>query len=377
MLRCGSFPVLQRSLPGAALFSTRFVSTLLVAFAASLLAARSPAHDDADERPGIVVDEFVFEAAPFPECHASTIVETSSGLVVAWFGGTEEKDPDVEIWVSRHRDGDWTAPVSVADGVQPDGQRHPCWNPVLVRTADRLSLYYKVGPSPSTWWGMVKHSTDDGATWSAATRLPEGILGPIRNKPIRTADGILLSGSSTEHDGWRVHVERSSDDGATWSASGPLNDRGERESIQPTFLTLPDGVIRMLCRAKSAGRITAADSRDGGVSWSELTTIGLPNPNSGIDAVTFAPGRHALVYNHTPRGRSPLNLALSEDGSTWSAALVLVEQAGGEFSYPAIIATADGHLHITYTWKRQRIRHVEIDPARVELRPIVDGVWPE
>jgi len=366
-----------RSLRRSALAKLAFVAFLFVALVAAPAAAQSGSGGDASERGGVIVDEFIYDDAPFPECHASTIVETPSGLVVAWFGGTREKDPDVEIWVSRRQEGAWSAPVSVADGVQASGERYPCWNPVLVQHADRLSLYYKVGPSPSEWWGMVKHSTDDGATWSDASRLAEGILGPIRNKPIRTADGAWLSGSSSEHDGWRVHIERSNDDGATWIASEALNDRGELESIQPTFLTLPDGVIRMLCRAKTAGRITTADSRDGGATWTGLATIELPNPNSGIDAVTFAPGRHALVYNHTPRGRSPLNLALSDDGSNWSAARVLVEEAGAEFSYPAIIATADGHLHITYTWKRQRIRHVEIDPSRLELRPIVDGVWPE
>jgi predicted neuraminidase len=102
----------------------------------------------------------------------------------------------------------------------------------------------------------------------------------------------------------------------------------------------------------------------------------LPNPNSGIDAVTLKDGRHLLVYNHTAKGRTPLNLAISPDGTKWEAALVL-ESEPGEYSYPAIIQTRDGLVHITYTWKRQRVRHVVIDPAQLKTRPIADGVWPK
>src|SRR5689334_136238 len=80
----------------------------------------------------VLKSEFIFETAPFPSCHASTIAETASGLVAAWFGGTAEKNRDVGIWLSRHDGKSWSAPVEVVNGIQPDGQtRYPCWNPVL------------------------------------------------------------------------------------------------------------------------------------------------------------------------------------------------------------------------------------------------------
>src|SRR4051794_26734853 len=103
--------------------------------------------------PGVVLSEFIFEKAAFPQCHASTIALTKTGLVAAWFGGKEEKAPDVGIWVARHVDGQWTAPVEVANGQQPDGKREPCWNPVLFQPKDSpLLLFYKVGPNPGKWW---------------------------------------------------------------------------------------------------------------------------------------------------------------------------------------------------------------------------------
>ena len=114
----------------------------------------------------------------------------------------------------------------------------------------------------------------------------------------------------------------------------------------------------------------------GAKTWGGMSLMELPNPNSGTDAVTLRDNRHLLVYNHTARGRSPLNLAVSQDGKTWQAALVLEDEPKAEFSYPAIIQTKDGLVHITYTWKRQRVKHAIIDPAKLAPRDMISGEWP-
>src|SRR5688500_5036766 len=204
--------------------------------------------------PAIVTSEFVYETAPFPQCHASTIAEGKAGLVCAWFGGKKEKAPDVGIWLSRHAEGKWTAPVEVANGVQPDGTRHPCWNPVLFQPAKGpMILFYKVGPDPEKWWGLTRTSEDGGATWSEATRLAEGILGPIKNKPVQLKDGAILSPTSTEHDGWRVHFERSADGGKTWAASAPVHDGKAIGAIQPSILFLGGDRLLAIGRTRSHG----------------------------------------------------------------------------------------------------------------------------
>ena len=106
-----------------------------------------------------------------------------------------------------------------------------------------------------------------------------------------------------------------------------------------------------------------------------MSLIALPNPSAGTDAITLADGRHLIVYNHTPKGRTPLNVAVSSDGKLWAAALVL-ESEPGEYSYPAVIQAADGLIHVTYTWKRQRIKHAVLDPKRLQAVPMPDGMWP-
>jgi predicted neuraminidase len=331
--------------------------------------------------PAIVRSEFLFETAPFPSVHASTIVETREGLVAAWFGGTREGASDVGIWLSRQVKGSWTAPVEVANGIQADGARHPCWNPVLFRNADdSIRLFFKVGPSPRAWWGMSTTSADNGRTWSRPERLPDGVLGPIKNKPVTLADGTIISPSSTESEDkpslWRLHFERSSDGGRTWTIVRPAVTPGapELHSIQPSLLLHSGGRLQAVGRTRSQ-RIFETWSDDGGRTWNGVTLTDLPNPSAGTDAVTLRDGRHLLVYNHTPKGRSPLNVAVSRDGKAWDAALVL-ERDPGEYSYPAIIQTSDGMVHITYTWRREKIRHVTVDPAKLQSVRIAGGEWP-
>ena len=335
---------------------------------------------DIPEQPGYLFGEFIYETAPFPSCHASTIAESGGDLVAAWFGGTDEGNPDVGIWISRHQGDKWTPPIEAANGLQPDGNRWPCWNPVLFQpSSGPLLLFYKVGPSPRAWWGMLRTSADRGRTWTGARRLPDGILGPIKNKPVQLRGGALLCGSSTESEGqpsvWRVHFERSADLGATWERIGPVNDGTAFSAIQPSILLL--GGIRLQAVGRTRqGRIFQIISEDDGRSWGQMTASSLPNPNSGTDALTMRDGRHLIVYNHTGRGRSPLNVAVSADAREWRAALVL-ENTPGEYSYPAVIQARDGKVHITYTWNRKLIRHVAVDPAKLMPRDMPSGNWPQ
>jgi predicted neuraminidase len=331
-------------------------------FAAPLAGQSSVAH------PSIVRSEFIYTAASFPSAHASTIAETSQGLVAAWFGGSHEGGDDVAIWLSRLVGGRWTAPVTVATGEQADGKRFPCWNPVLAPwPGGTLRLFYKVGPSPATWWGMWSASRDGGATWSRAARLPDGILGPIKNKPVQLPGGVIVSGSSSESVGddsrWRIHFELTADSGRTWTRVVPrsLPDRPEIEAIQPAILLHGGSALHALGRTR-AGYVFETWSADGGRSWGALSLTRIPNPNAGIDAVALRDGRFLLVYNHTRQGRSPLNVAISPDGRAWSA-LFELESDPGEYSYPAVIQARDGMVHVTYTWNRNRIMHVVLDPA--------------
>ena len=311
---------------------------------------------------------YPLDAKPTAQCHASTIAEFAGGLVAAWFGGPHENHRDVGIWVAHWAGDRWGAPVEVATGIESADVRYPCWNPVLFQPRNGpLMLFYKVGLSPSEWWGMLITSADGGHTWSEPRRLGDGPLGPlagpIKNKPIQLSDGTILCPTSTEFDGWRVHFERTRDLGQTWEIIGPINDGKEFGAIQPSILTHAEGRLQVLCRSRQ-GAITQSWSEDNGDSWSAMTATELPNPNSGTDAVTLADGLHVLIYNHTAEKRYPLNVATSCDGLHWEMKLVL-EDTPGEYSYPAVIQTSDGRVHFSYTYKRQSVMHAVVDPEEL------------
>ena len=334
---------------------------------------------------GAVVED-IFTTASFPKCHASTVIELSNGdIMSAWFGGTDEGNPDTGIWASRRSGGKWSPPVEVVK--EPNVAMY---NPVLFYTKDhRLWLYYKFGVHPMSWTGGRMSSDDDGKTWSKPEHLPAGLYGPIRAKPLVMADGTIVSGTSVEsYRSWAAWIERSSDNGKTWTKFGPITvvpvssgveaggappkavpgsgewDRTEG-IIQPSVISMGGRKLRLYARSTSrTGKICIADSNDGGVTWTQASPIEVPNPNSGIDTVALKDSRVVLVYNNTPRGRTPLNLAVSDDGKQFRMFQTLEDQPG-EYSYPAMIQASNGDLLITYTWKRTRIRYVRVALSEV------------
>lgn len=320
---------------------------------------------------------FVEGDVPFRSCHASTIAELDNGdLVVAYFGGSYEGCEDVCIWVSRkgQNAAEWSAPIMAADGVLSDTLRKACYNPVLqLMPNGELWLFFKIGSCVADWTGWLTKSLDGGKTWSAREALPEGFLGPIKNKPLLMGDKLLCP-SSTEKDGWRIHFEILDLKTGQWHKVGPVKgamalttmdinkpDAQPQEimCIQPALLQMADGALKALCRTKN-GKLATTTSYDGGETWSEVVLTDLPSNNSGIDAVTLSDGRHMLVYN--PKSvmpgeefgsRRPLNIAVSDDSEHWD--IIFNEDSPGELSYPAIIQGHNGHIYITYTFHRKRI----------------------
>lgn len=334
----------------------------------------------------VIENQFLYTHAPFPQAHAATIAETQKGdLVAAFFGGTHERHPDVCIYVCRKPKGakTWTAPEKVADGIVNDTLRYACWNPVLFQTEGKkgdLLLFYKTGPNVAGWTGYLKRSSDGGKTWSEPEKMPDGLLGAVKNKPV-SAGHRIVSPSSTESGGWKMHFEISDDGGKSWRKTAPTEsdssvltaDRLKKSprrrpiyAIQPAILKLADGRLMAIGRSRNA-KIAATYSSDNGDTWSRIQLTELPNNNSGIDAVTLSDGRHILVYNDfetidgTPKGvRTPLRVAVSDDGEHWVNLLTLEDSPIGQYSYPSVIEGKDGTLHIVYTWRRERIKYQQI-----------------
>ena len=246
------------------------------------------------------------------------------------------------------------------------------------RATPPTMLFFKVGPNPREWWGEVMFSYDGGRSFRDRRRLPEGIDGPVRSKPMLLADGSLLCPSSTEHDhDWRMHFEvltnvEHPELGSSWQRFEP--EEQSFQVIQPTLLRHASGDIQALVAIEAFKDLHGHFKRQRSHMDQACRLLGCPIPIAVLKALTLSDGRHLLLYNHSLAASaktagvhgSSLNLVISDDGETWRDVATIEEVDKGELSYPAMIQTTDGKVHMTYTWKRQRVRHVVIDPSSVE-----------
>lgn len=312
------------------------------------------------KNPAVLKDEFLYDFAPFPQAHASTVLELKNGdLLASYFGGTKERNPDVCIWVSRKAKGSdhWSAPTLAGDGVfrlgsadallggvsgindsttsaalgpikdhpeyqyHYDGNKHPlcrvadiqhlkrkaCWNPVLFQMPNGdIWLFYKVGTTVDDWQGCAVISHDGGKTWGKREMLPKGFIGPVKNKPIILGNR-LICGASTEAKGWKFHVELYDLRTKEWKYVGPVESTEAVKTddkkmhpidcIQPSILKLKDGRLKVLMRTHN-GFLAQSYSSDNGETWTPVTLSDIPNNESGTDAVTLQDGRQILIYNN-------------------------------------------------------------------------------
>lgn len=335
------------------------------------------------------VREFITaDNKPFDSAHASTLIELKDGnILAAWFGGSWEKGSDVAIWTAAREHNTWQAPVKTVDT-----RAIAMWNPILFRKADgAILLFYKVGKEISEWVTWYVESRDEGKTFSEPKELVPGDIGgrgPVKNKPIRLRNGVVLAPASLEGDLWDGYVDISRDDCKTWEMSEPVPlkrvaivNKGVANTqmidrpydrhyiygkgiIQPTLWEDEEGKVHMLCRSTSS-RIIRSDSADGGKTWCLAYDTGLPNNNSGIDLVKCQNGDLILVYN--PREnlpnyykgpRTPLCVALSKDNGKTFEEICVLENQPGDYCYPAVICNEQNKVMITYTCNREKIVYV-------------------
>ena len=303
--------------------------------------------------------------------HAATLVEYKPNkIMAAWFGGSYEGAKDVAIYTSKLEGNAWSKPQLVIKPAIIKGDTLACWNPVLFKskTTKKLYLFYKVGKNPREWFGAMVTSLDNGNSWSSPKYLPDGFLGPIRNKAIEVNPGVILCGSSTEsveNNQWRAHLEIYNELTDSWSKISIPNDR-EYDIIQPTILEHSNKKLQLLFRSKH-NKLVTSWSVNNGQTWTNAEIIDVVNSNSGIDALSLSKHSFLLVNNPLLQGkdwfygRNILDVEYSIDGVKWEKLLDLENQKEGEFSYPAIIQTANGKIHIVYTYNRKYIKYVSFE----------------
>jgi predicted neuraminidase len=337
--------------------------------------------------PASVPDGFEIEArtassGATPSVHSATAVAIEGGKILAlWYGGSREGAKDVAILkaVFDPESGSWSEEerVTTREETSSDLGRYvkKLGNPVVARDATgRLWLFY-VSVSAGGWSGSAVNfriSDDGGSTWGRARRL---VTSPflnlstlVRGPAVLCQDGSLWLPVYHEFIGKFGELLRLSPGGKVLDKI--RLSRG-RSSLQPVVVPFgPRDAIALLRRSGSSPpRILSAETGDGGLTWTELRPTPLPNPDAAVAALALGGvGPLLVAYNDSETGRSSLELAASLDRGRSFRVLRSLDplpgtEPGAELSYPWLLESSNGDLHLLYSWNRRRILHVRL-PSR-------------
>jgi len=322
--------------------------------------------EDSEPQEGVLDSGLIFDHGPdLPSSHASTIYAMPDGTVMAaWYSGSAEANRDVAVYGSRYKDGEWSKPEVIADTPgKPEG------NPVLWTDKDDKVWLFFVTIHGFGWnWAKIKYRTSDdaGETWGPVVMLRNKRGWMTRNHPIYLSDGSILLPLYSENK-WCSEFMKSRDGGQSWEHISEVCSRPG--NIQAAVVELDDGTLYSTMRTggrKGKGRVWETRSSDGGVTWSGPTRTKLPNPNAGTDMIELPSGRLLIAYNDSLYHRTPLSLAVSDDGGKSWRKVRDVEHDEGEYSYPSLCLDEEGNIHLTYTYRRISIKHVKFSEEWVK-----------
>ncbi|MFO8058168.1 MAG: sialidase family protein, partial [bacterium] len=285
---------------------------------------------------GLLMSGLIFPPTDrLPSNHGSSIYQMPDGTVMsAWYAASE-------------------GPRVIAD---TPGKSEG--NPVLFADGGTTWLFYVTIHGLGWNWAKIKYRTseDSGRTWSDVRILRNKRGWMTRNHPVKLSDGRILLPLYSENKWCSEFME--SEDGHNWEhvaevCSNPGN-------IQASVVELSPGNLYATMRTGDSWfkekRVWETRSHDGGRTWTEPEQTALPNPNAGTDMIKMDSGKLLLAFNNSEDDRTPLSLAVSDDGGkTWEVVKDL-ETAPGEYSYPSLCKEEDGSIHISYTYKRESIK---------------------
>jgi len=305
--------------------------------------------------------QFLFDSLPGrPSSHCAALTALPDALFCIWYAGSREGADDVALMSARYDIGSttWAQPTVLLDTPgKGDGNAIAHFDD----KSGRLWLFHTVlqGGGWSSVFLYSRYSDDLGQTWSRSELFDEEQGMMVRTGIVELASGRWVLPAYDEKS-WDSFCYLSDDRGKTWvkgtqmPAAAPL--------IQPAIVQLEDG--KLLAYMRSGGQehcVWRSTSGDDGETWELCTPTELRNPNSGLDMVRTQDGTIVLIFNNTAEGRTPLHVGLSDDdGTTWPVIKPL-ETDPGEYSYPSVLQSQDGLIHVVYTYRRQTIKHVAFD----------------
>lgn len=357
----------------------------VVAFALGVVALTPPPFDGVLRSNGEGrLDAFL--KPPFASSHASMVEQTSEGrLHCAWFSGTKEGAANVSIVYAELNStsasvGDaWSSARVLSRRAGFSNQ-----NAVLFASSSALHLFHSQQPADkgeknATVWHLSSavDATGRASGFSSPQELfsVPGSFDKNRVQPLLDGSWLLPLYDAADNIPFTATLPpgADADDAASWQVRHSFVNC--EHLVQPTVVRPTPGKPLLLSffRDRERQHIYVARSADDGRSWSACKPTSLPNNNAGIEAWVMRSGRIALAYNPQTTGRDPLALSLSEDGGeTWKYTRLLEHEDGKqEFSYPTLREDVhlDGVIHVSYTFKRQTIKHSIVSEDWIMQQP--------
>ncbi|MEV0996012.1 sialidase family protein [Nonomuraea sp. NPDC050202] len=314
-----------------------------------------------------------------PKVHAAAVTQAPTGdMLTVYYGGTSEGAANQALYLSRLATGkkSWSKPEVVVDEPgKADG------NPVLWSDGKRVYLFYVVieGHGWEQASIRLKTSDDGGHTWSEPTVIRSEWGWMVGTNPIRMSNGEVLLpiyDEASSSSGFYVF----SQDLSTWKAYPEDTGawiRTPEGSIQPTVVEVEPGRLAAYMRTGDKA-IYKSESTDFGRTWSAPVAEPIGNPNSRVAALKLDSGKLVLAYNPWVEHRSPMRLSLSPDkGRTWEHSVDVEAQSGPQFTYPVLTQSADGFIHLVYSYNRNNIRHVVFNEEYLRNAVGLLSNWPE
>lgn len=364
--------------------------------------------------------------SPAVQNHAAFLAEMPDGAVIcAWFGGSLEGKSDIAIRAAVLMPGaDTWGPVATLS----DDPDHSEQNPVIF-AAPGGDLYLLHCSQPAgnqdecriRMARLHRDGTELRADHIRYLDLPRGcfIRGPVQ--VLDDGRWLLPIFRCVQRPGQKwtgshdvAAIGLTADQGESWEYR---EIEGSIGSVHMCPVRLQGSTLAAFFRRRQADQVHRSESRDGGRNWGVPTPTGVPNNNSSVAATRLAVGTVALICNPinadmsparraslydelgedddrpdaaTDGGcvpiwgvpRAPVALCLSRDGGASFPDRFLIEDGEGsclsnnsldgknkELSYPWLLETRDGALHLAYTAHRRAIRHVRLAPGWQDRLP--------
>jgi predicted neuraminidase len=352
--------------------------------------------------------------------HGSSLVALPNGdFLVVWFQGSGERQADdVRIMGSRLKKGEkkWAEPFLMADtphlpdcnpvvflnaegklflvwiAVQANQWEQsvlrfrtstdynkpgaPIWNwqdNILLKPdnkfAEEVARKFKDLPDYKGGWAGYAPKYDNAVIEASKDHVKRSFGWMTRIKPLFGDKGRIML--PLYSDGYNMSlIAISEDHGASWKPGLPIVGRGP---IQPAIVKKKNGnlVAYMRDSGDEPTRVHFSESKDNGESWSASVKTDIPNTAS-VELLVLQDGRWAFLGNDIDDGRYQLSLRISDDeGKTWKSKTFIENDLTkkGSFSYPSLIQTKDGLLHMTYSCHlektRKAIKYAVVDPKKL------------